>query len=764
MSRRVLVEAYQEITGEDVTNIGAFAQDAIDTVVFDGVVEGSRYAGCLVIQDGVAGISVAPGRAYIGGKVYPRAEATAFSLTASLPLALTRIATVVIAGQETNVDLQPRDYIINESTGETEARTAPRERRRSMTVEVIYGAEAANPVRAVVAPGAVAVADILLSPSGVQTITMLTANKLRSAQANFESIQALEGFRDTAGRRIDTLATDIANLKERTAGIISPVIYKRVVRDVARLNKIVNVKDTAISYSWDYFLNTANADPTHPQWLAKVEEGVRFPAAQERLAILRPLNPAEPKLRKTGSFALPNYSTIERISVVGNDGELSISQYQHQTTNMVRREVSHSAVRHGASYTTCTNRSEFYTGDYNEISQTLTRDGQTFAVEFTGHDYDPGNQHEGDHVEVRLTETWTDSWTEVYWDAVTVTEGLNGSVISQTFLNANAGWMTHLNLFFTRVGTTGDVHVLLTDVTASGSPNPARTIAKATISAANLKTWPEKTKVDFVPTHLEPGKRYAIMMITPGNHFIALVNNNKFSEGTLFHSTDGAWFQGNINQDMAFEVGFARFDGARVEVDFDPLTLENGIANIKLLMVGAQPQGTRLTFEYERNSIWYPITLERGDGAASPLYGLPALCRLRAVFVGSSDDMPGIDVALSEVTTWRPRVDFRWVSKNFDLGSGVTTSTIELDVRVEAFDPVGAAHTLTAKVLRGPGQVLETPDVTSVEIDPYDPSARIYKYVFNLASATQTYRIQLEGASNSAVKPYHIANMFQQAL
>jgi hypothetical protein len=535
-------------------------------------------------------------------------------------------------------------------------------------------------------------------------------------------------------------------------------------RDVARLNKLVNVKDTAISATWDYFLDLSGADPLHPQWLARVEEGIRFPAAQERLAILRPLNPAEPKLRKTGSFTLPKYTTVERISVVGNDAELSISQYQHQTVNMVRREVSHSATRYGASYTTCTNRAEFYTGTYNAISQTLNRNGQTFNVDFTGHDYDPGNQHEGDHLEVRLTETWVDSWTEVYWDAVTVTEGLNGSVISQTFLNANAGWMTHLDLYFTRVAATGDVQALLTEVTASGAPNPARAIAKTHVAASGLKTWPERTRIDVKPTHLDPGKRYAIMLITPGNHFVALVNNNKFSEGTLFHSTDGAWFQGNINQDLAFAVGFARFDAARVEVDFEPLQLENGIANVKLLTVGAQPQSTRMIFEYERNNIWYPISPEQGDRAATPLYGLPALCRLRAVFVGSSDDMPAIDVALSEVTTWRPRVDFRWVSKLFDLGNGITTGAIELDIRVEAFDPVGAAHRLTAKVLCGSGQLVETPDVTAVEIDPYDPSARIIKFVFNLAAATQIYRIQLEGASNSAVKPFHVANMFQQAL
>jgi hypothetical protein len=164
MSRRVLVEEYQEITGQDLTNIGVFGEEALDTVVYDGIVEGNRYAGCQVVQEGVAGISVAPGRAYLGGRVYPRAEATGFALTAQLPLALTRMATVIVAGQETDVDLQPRDYIINETTGETEARTAPRERRRSMTVSVIYGVEAANPVRAVIPPGAVAVADILLPP------------------------------------------------------------------------------------------------------------------------------------------------------------------------------------------------------------------------------------------------------------------------------------------------------------------------------------------------------------------------------------------------------------------------------------------------------------------------------------------------------------------------------------------------------------------------------------------------------------------------
>ncbi len=762
MSSRVLVEEYQEVTGSDLTKIGVSAQNALDTTIFDGVAAGNRYAGCSVTQNGAAVVNVAPGRAYLGGKVYQRETDTEFTLTSGLPLALSKVATIVVSGQEIDTDLQPRDYVIDVQTGEAEARTAPRERRRVMTMDVVYGAEAANPARPVTAPGAVAVADILLTPSGVQTITMLTANKLSSAEENRASIVALEQFRDQAGSRIDTLGSDLADLNARTKGIISPHVHRRMIRDISRLKRVVNLSDDHLSYSSDHFMDKRHSDDTHPQWLSRIEEGARFAAAQERIAILKPLNDTDPKLRKTGSFALPSYTDNVRISVVGNDAELSISQYQHQTTTKVKKTRSRSATRYGTAYTTCTNRAEFYNGTYNELSQTLKRDGETFKVEFTGRDYDPNNAHEGDHKEVRLQQVWTDRWTETYWVAQTVVEGINGSVIGQTFLNANTGWATFVNLFCPRVAETGDVHVLLTEVTASGAPDPARTISSTTVSANELKTWPSPTRVNIEPTHLDAGKRYAIVLITSGNHFVATVTGNKFAEGTLFHSTDGAWFQGDINKDMAFEIGFAKFAAARVEVDFEPLQLENGIAAIKLLIDGAVPESTSLVWEFEKDGVWRSIDPVNGENSAAPLSGLPALLRLRAVFKGSSDDMPGLDIAGSEVTTWRPRTDFTWISQEFDLGAGITTDTVQVDVRVEAYDETD--HDIDAVILSGAGEAVEVADSVAVEADPYDPEAFIKRYVFNLADPTQVYRIKLSGTTNSSVKTFHVANLFQQAL
>lgn len=763
MSRRVLVEEYQEVTGGDLTNIGAYGQTALDTVVTDGVTDQNRYAECSVAQNGAATIVVEAGRAYLGGKVYSLETDTEFTLTANLPLNLNKIATVVVSGQEIDTDLQPRDYIINETTGEAEARTAAREKRRQMVVEVLYGAEGTNPIGAAVASGSVAVADVLLTPSGISTITMLTANKVKSAEDNRTAITALEGFRDTAGARIDSLATDIADLTFRTKGITSPHIQRRMIKDISRLKRIIGVSDTAVSYSFDYFLDKAGSDDTHAQWLARIEEGIRFPAAQERIALLRPLNDSDPKLKKTGSFALPAYTDNVRISVVGKDDELSVSQFQHQTTIQVEKTISRSATRYGPSYTTCTNRAEFYNGTYNAISHTLQKDGETFNVEFTGKDYDPGNTQEGDHLEVRLQQVWTDSWTETYWEAQTITEGLNGSVIGQTFLNANAGWATFIKLYFSRVDNTGgDVHVLLTELTPSGAPDPTKTLAKTTVAQEDLKAWPTATRVDLVPTHLDPGKRYGIVLITGGNNFVALVNENKFAEGTLFHSTDQAWFQGELTQDMAFEVGFAKFEGARVEVDFEALELENGICNFKLLHVGAIPESTEFVWQFKKDGIWYTIDPVGGEYSATALLGLPALLQLRAVFLGSTDDMPAIDVAESEYNTWRPRTDFTWISELFDVGVGVTTDTIQVDVRVENY--VEANHDCTVTILSGGAETVEAADSVTVEPDPFDTKAFILKCVFNLAAPTQTYRIKVAGTTVAATDTFHGANLFQQAL
>src|SRR5690606_1239105 len=204
------------------------------------------------------------------------------------------------------------------------------ESRRFAEINVVPGTENANPQPAPLDMNVIAVAYVTLTPAGVESVQMVEANRLNSVASNHQKITDLQAWRSQAGTRLDTLGTDVANLAHRLTGTVNQRELFEVAADVARVKRALDFGDDLSSYGQDPFLDLRDSDPDHPDWLVKVEEGARFPYAQQRVANINLLNPLEERVTQTGSFALPAYMPAERISVTGRDGEIPISQYSHQ--------------------------------------------------------------------------------------------------------------------------------------------------------------------------------------------------------------------------------------------------------------------------------------------------------------------------------------------------------------------------------------------------------------------------------------------------
>ena len=141
-----------------------------------------------------------------------------------------------------------------------------------------------------------------------------------SASANAADIKALELWRDLAGQRLDTLASDLAALAARMYGMVRRNDYNNVVADVARLKEVTQLPDNLSDYSADHFLTEDRSDLDHADWLARIEEGVRFPSAQTTVAQILLLNQYESKVVvKSDGLMLPTYTDLARVSVLGND-------------------------------------------------------------------------------------------------------------------------------------------------------------------------------------------------------------------------------------------------------------------------------------------------------------------------------------------------------------------------------------------------------------------------------------------------------------
>ncbi|CAM5398958.1 hypothetical protein AFEL58S_02004 [Afipia felis] len=752
MERAVTIWPDQKISSKDQNNMGLFARASMDHVVGDAIEPGKRFTGFPVTQSGPLEITVGTGRLYSLGRVFYRDDegGVVLQLADYIPLVTKCIVTVAVWGQEVATAVEPRTFLKDASTRETYADAVATESRRHAEVNLVGGLEAVEPQPAGLDANVLAVAYVTLSPAGIVSIEAVEINRLPSVSKNATRIGGLESWRDGAGARIDTLASDLASLNARTRGMVTRRVMNDVIADVARIKDVLDLPQDIVSYYADHFLDTRGTDINHPDHLARIEEGIRFPAAQQSLAQILLLNQYDANVKMNGTFMLPAYNKVARIAVQGWDTEVSLAQYAYQTIQTEQLTVTRQRVRYGNSMDVCTNSAWWKSGQYNVGQGLFARAGENYEV--VGMVGSLGVGHEI----MRVRQYWVDTFEESYTETRVVTEAVSGHVSGQSFLNSQGGWLTDVRLPLTRVADTGDIHVLLCETTAGG-PNYKRVIARATVAAADLKVMPVKTAVPIGPVHLSPGL-YAVVWVTAGNHFMAQTIGNKYLEGSFFQSTDGAWFQGDLTKDVPIELVFAEFLSPRTEVQMMPITLENGIANIDILSEVIVPPGTEILHEVQINSVWRTI-----DGSARDLFaGLPALLPYRIVFVGTTDIQPGLTLgAASTVTAWRPRTDYRQVSPPTNL----TTECDEVEIRVEVEGWDDARHDVNCKLLVG--ETYATTVTSSAVEERTLPDVAIagelvtnrkeFRFTFHPAPAVSSIRVKIEGTTDNALVTYHVS-------
>ncbi len=780
MERKVNIQDWQKVTVEDFNNFGLFPRGSFDHIVGDTLIPDMAFTGFTVVQTAPAVVTVGAGRLYHAGLVfYNDSEGgTSLDLLSILPVVTRRYVGVVAWGQEIETDTEPRTFLTDPVTRATVARVVSTENRRWANISTVVGGEGPDPIQPAIASNTLAVCWILLDATGIVSIQMVDENRAPNLRDLDSRMNENDAWRTATASRLDTLATDMAALAARLNGTASMRFTLKLAADIARIKETVDLPDTYSMWGADHFLTNDESDIEHIDYLAKVEEGIRFPNAAERDSQIGLLNPMDPAVFNQANFVLPAYDQVARIEVLGADSELSISQYQHQTISWELCAKTRTRIRWGTAFYVCANGVWWFSpsgrdwqtsigeGDqatwgwgiggntpntdliYDPIRNILTRGNETFQILDV--------QDNPNHTVVRLVQFWVDEIIDsYYWRQVVTIEGLNGSVISQTYLNSQGGWLTSVDLFLSRVATSGDLHVLICECISGGAPNYQRAIARTTITADLLRGAPNYTRVNFLPTYLAKGSRYAIVLQTAGNHFVSLVHNNKFAQGSLFSSTDGAWAVGDLNKDMAFRLNFAKFRTNRCTVQLIPLELSNGIAAIDLNFDSTRPPGTAIMFEVQVNGEWRPL----GYYDNNPLNGLPSLLQFRAQLTGTTDEMPGIGVASnSRSLTSRPRSDFRHISTARVVPFSGTVNTVYVDFRLESWRG-SPYHTFTPRLLTGAGYVdVRTPSLIEDEIDPNDPTTLFRRCTWDMTALggapITAYKIRCEGTTDNELATY----------
>lgn len=753
MLKRVEFGTRQKVTSEDANELGKFPQETFDSITKNVLIPDSGFAGFPVAAGGTSTkVVVGPGIMAMNGRFYFNDSEGGFEvdLLPVLPTVTSRIVAITVSpaaidGIETKVE--PRTFLTDAVTGANVARDVATEIWRWANISRIAGAISPDPVRPEPPLDVVVVAWVLLSPAGVQTITRAEENVLPSLRELDIRLNENDAWRTRVGSRIDTLASELASLGERIRGTAKQAYVDEIARDTSRLKRKAGLPQVYTSYHGFSFLLTEEGDLAHVDWLARIEEGVRFPPAAVRDAQIGLLNPFEERVIVQGNVALPAYTSVARIDVVGNDGEETIQQYQNQTVDMVHHGRTRTRIRYGEPYWVCTNSNDAPALDAVDWEHmTFERNGETFEIlDF----YETTPTHYG----FRVRQFWYDYVDDGYWQRIVTRTQASGSILGETFLNSQAGWFTGLDIFFTAKGLTGNVEFVICKTT-NGAPDFSKVIGRTTLPVADIKLWPEPTHVGFEPIYHEKGQRYGMFMITSGNHRVAYVENNKYGQGSMFWSSDGGWSQAHLTRDLALRLYYARFDVTRVEVQLQAIMLDNGIAAVDINTDSFVPDATQLHFEVQIAGVWKALAPENQD----LFIGLPPILNFRAVFTGTTDVMPSLGVGVnSRVETWRQRSDNRFISPI--LTTPAACQNITVTTKFEAWR--GAPHhTALVRLLVGTGYLtVEAADTISDKPDPADPSGMtmIRTSLFTLAAPTSSFRIRVDGTTDNVLTCFHIA-------
>ena len=748
MEKQVLFRDRQELQAADMNNTQTWADEALRHIVTDAITGERQFSGLTVTGRSATELEVAPGRMYDGpnGKVFALESAQVHSVFAYLPLQDHKWLAVSVFGAEEDTDIQPRDYLIDLQTREVEPEAVAMQRRRVATVHMAQGLESPTPERPEPPTGNTLIAHVRLSPAGVQEVVLAEGRRIPNMQRMDARLRAAEGWILTAEPRIAHLMSDMAGMGAQLATLADREHLAQLGLDMAKIKERMEIPDDYVFYGGDHFLDTGESETGHVDYSADAYEGIRPTIVATQTGALSLLNPMDPEARSSaGGLLFPAFEETTRLRMEARAGEIAINQYQYQTVNAQQRTISRERVRTGETLTICTNASFWKSGVYDPVTGILRKGGELWQVAEADRARSINN-----HQFVRVTRVWIDTWQETYWDMVTTQHVVQGSVLAQTVLMAQTGWLTSMEFFVTSADPAGGLTVMLTEA-ALGQPNMDKVLARATLAPGAVTAgWLKVAMPD--PVLVESGKRYAVVLVSGAGHRVGFTEGTEYTQGILMYAQDGAYFTQAAERDLMLRLNFARFNSPRAVVQMQPLQLEGGIQELDMLYDVAVPAGCRLVWEYQTGGLWRPVTQE-----STPQFGGAALVPLRAVFIGTQDLMPALRPGTAQVTVRRRGNTFLHVSTVRNLG--IASKTIRVRLLLEDFS-AAKGHTVDCRLIVGGVNVA----ATTFRDELVDHRSFWREYRWTLAANTNAYQIRVAGAGVTGANPWHVAERYDLAL
>jgi hypothetical protein len=757
VEKQILFREYQEQQAQDHIDLQDFARESFDHLVNDAVTSTRRYAGFNVIKSAQTEVQVATGRFYDSdGAVYHRDTTLTQSMLTYLPAVASRIVTLTTYGNETETEVEERDFLVDVDTGRTEPEAVATVSSRDAVLSFVQGTESADPQPPAVPVGSVAICNILLDPTSVVSVTMLTDNDVASLEELDERVEDVEDFNDIIGPRVSSLASDLAALAEALKRKGSGYDIGQIYQDMARVKERVEIPAIAVDYGADRFLDETDSDTDDTQTLgydAMVQEGCRFAWANDDVFEPNIFSANDPNASLTSGLLLPAFDSVLKMEIGPYNEDLGISQFGFQTHDIVQKQIARQRIRYGEWFQMCTNATWWRAGAYDQITRTFLKGGETYEVANVEHE---AIENAGLTHWVRVRQFWKDTYVENYWDVLTVDHQITGAQVAQTVLVANDMWLTKVGFYLTAKAANEAVYITITKIT-TGMPDLEKAILHQQIAHTSLVVggW---TEVSVMPTFLKGGERYAIVFTSNANHKIGMAYGQQYLDGTFFTSTDTEYFLGDLMKDMMIRLYGAKFRSPQVTIELTALNLDGGIQNIDILAGIIEPESTKLIFEVQPGGSgeWKPI--DPSDITAFSGGAPPVLCRFRARFVGTRDMHAGFLLTGSEIRLFRPKTAFMHISERQTLSG--PSGEVHVKVLLENFNDV--AHDLSCKLYFESGLDFDPVLTTDVAINSTSIS-REFKFTPTSPELSE-FTIELIGATNSSSNTFHVAERIHWAL
>ncbi len=747
MEKQVIFRDMQVFHSTDANNVQDFTELSFQHFMQDAITPERLYVGFLITAPSATEIEIAAGHLWDGpsGNVYVSEQPHKESMISYLPVVDERWLTISVVGLSREVDIEPRDFMIDMQTLQTEPRVVPMTEEKAAEFHIVNGLESSDPQMQNPPTGYTLIGYVRLSPSGVEEIIMATHNQLMSLFDTWLATQRNKAWIDATDPQIASIKSDIAALAAQLANLKpnTPLITE-LTRDVAGLKDIQGLPDDYSTYGSDWLLDNEESDTENVDYEARAEEGARFPWANMTLRQPDLFNPYADEVKKHNGLLLPAYDDHIRLDLSqGYAGNMAIGSFQYTSYTMVEGKRAKTRLQYGPARTVCSNHRNWNWLKGHPGNGQVTHNGTTYLVTKRW------GEHGGTHW-YRVQSFWKTTYIEKYLYQVTNTHTINGSQVAQTILAHQSGWLTGIDLYFDTVGTDGKIYLNVTE-TDLGQPDTKRSIAMTSVDPENLKRRPTATYFEFIePIFLEAGKLYALVLTTQGNHKIALTQGTNYTQGTLFTSTDGVYHQGDFKKDFMMRLHFARFLNPRTTVELTSLDLDGGISDLDFDLETLEPANTELIIEYrkEGDHLWHPMT----ETTAHELLGKPPLLHLRAVFQGDEYVMPCLDLPGSTLQAARPTTYMRHISTERILPR--PSSSIDVSLRLEGWNE--DKHTCVAKLRQG-DTLTDATTVTKISEPRAEVPTVIKKFTFELPAEVDSYQIQVEGNSTTELELFHVA-------